>query len=488
MATSRAMRDRLVTFRGIILVASTLGTGTVLAQTAPISADRPWHSAEEREIASDATRLSESRLGIEPDRTYSLAELIDLAESHNPETRVAWERARAQVAGLGVARSELFPTLAAAALSQTSRFEILLGPLFARETTQAFEGSLNLHYLIFDFGGRSGRIDAAAADALASDFAFNDTHRRIVFQVEQTYYRLLNASGQEVAARASLTNAETVQQSAEERLKQGLATLPDVLEARSATALARYELQAVLGAEDIARGDLALAIGDLPNVVIHSQPLDRLSIPDSLEDTIDRAITRAFAERPDLLEQLAEVRSTRAKVKEAHAAFYPNLEFSVSPVVRSLYGQQQAYPWANTTDLNGELAVSLNWTVFDGGARKYRLAQAESNVRRAEAEVSSERDQIANEIWTAYSNVKTAFAQRQSAVAFLEAATQSYAAALESYTYGVRNLLDVTAAQRTLAQARSTDVLARTQVLTSLADLAFRTGDTVQPATRRSGR
>ncbi len=53
-------------------------------------------------------------------------------------------------------------------------------------------------------------------------------------------------------------------------------------------------------------------------------------------------------------------------------------------------------------------------------------------------------------------------------MALLEAASRSYDAALESYNYGLRNLLDVTAAQRTLAQARSTDVLARTQVLTTL--------------------
>jgi outer membrane protein TolC len=294
MAAFFAMRGRQNIFHSIILLASTFSARPLLAQTAPFSPDRPWHSAQEREIASEAARLSESRLGIEPDRTYSLAELIDLAEAHNPETRVAWERARAQVAASGVARSELYPTLAAAALSQTDRFEILLGPIFARETTQSFGGTLDLRYLVFDFGGRSGRIGAAAADVLASNFAFNDTHRRIIFQAEQTYYRLLNASGQEVAARASLTNAETVQQSAEERLKQGLATLPDVLEASSATALARYELQAVLGAEDIARGDLAAALGDLPNVAIHPQPLERLSIPDSVEDTVDQAIQRAF--------------------------------------------------------------------------------------------------------------------------------------------------------------------------------------------------
>ncbi len=58
----------------------------------------------------------------------------------------------------------------------------------------------------------------------------------------------------------------------------------------------------------------------------------------------------------------------------------------------------------------------------------------------------------------------------------MTSATQSYSAALESYNYGVRNLLDVTNAQKVLAQARSTDILARTQVLTALADLAFRNG------------
>jgi outer membrane protein TolC len=62
---------------------------------------------------------------------------------------------------------------------------------------------------------------------------------------------------------------------------------------------------------------------------------------------------------------------------------------------------------------------------------------------------------------------------------------RSYNAALESYNYGVRNLLDVTNAQKVLAQARSTDILARTQVLDALADLAFRTADATQSNSRR---
>src|SRR5260370_33166765 len=126
------------------------------------------------------------------------------------------------------------------------------------------------------------------------------------------------------------------------------------------------------------------------------------------------------------------------------------------------------------------MAFSLNWTVFDGRARKNRLVQAEANVLEAEAQIRVSRDQIANEVWAGYSDLNTALRQREAAAALLEASDRSYDAALESYNYRLRNLLDVTAAQRTLAQARSTDVLARTQVLTTLAALAFRVGDSIQ--------
>jgi outer membrane protein len=456
-----------------------------LAQSAPVSPDHPWHGVGEQRIEADAKNSRESSFSIDPIKSYSLAELIDLAETHNPETQLAWERARAQAAALGVARSELFPTLAAAALSQTSRQETYLGTRFYRQTFQDFQVALDLNYTVFDFGARAGRIDAAKAEVLAANFEFNDTHRRVIYEVEQAYYQILNASGQEDAARASLSNAQGVQQSAEERLNNGLATLPDVLEARSATAQAEYELQTALGAEETAQGDLATALGTSPTATIHTETLKELPIPDSMVDSVDLAINRAFAQRPDLMRLVAEIRSSNAKVKEARAAFYPSLAVNVNPVAQSLYGLQQTLPWGHTAGLTGGLSLSLNWTVFDSGARKNNVVQAEANVRAAEAQANAARDEIANQVWAAYSNLKTAFRQRQAAAALLQAASQSYDSTLESYNYGLRNFLDVTAAQRALAQARSTDVLARTQVLIALADLAFRTGDSIQPAATR---
>ena len=470
---------RTVVRAAIVLILSH-GAGLAIAQRAPVSPDHAWHGLGEAGIEADARNFTEAKLNFDPAKTYSLPELIDLAESHNPETRVGWERARAQAAAWGIARSELYPTVAAAALAGVDREQAYLADRFFRQTIGDLEVVLNLNYTIFDFGARAGRISAAKAEALAANFAFNDTHREVIYRVEQAYYQLLNSAGQEEAARANLSNAQAVQQAAEDRLNNGLATLPDVLEARSATAQAEYELQAVLGVEEIAHGNLATALGTVPQTAIRVQPLQELTIPSTIDDTVNSAMDRALAQRPDLLQRVADVQAAKARVKEARAAYYPSLNFTATPTAQSLYGMQQQIPWGQTAGLAGGMAFSLNWTVFDGRARKNKLAQAEANVHEAKAQIHVSRDQIANEVWAAYSDLNTALRQREAATALLEAAGRSYDAALESYNYGLRNLLDVTAAQRTLAQARSTDVLARTQILTTLAALAFSAGDSIQ--------
>ncbi len=456
----------------------------VFAQSPPASPNRPWHNSDEWEITNYGKRVRQLAFPIEPDKAYSLAELIDLAEAHNPETRVAWENARAQAAALGIARSELYPTLSAVVLSGVDRAEIPLGTQFYRFTIPSDEVSLDLNYTILDFGARRGRIAAESARVLATNFVFNDVHRKLIFQVQEAYYRLLNASAQDTAARASLANAEAVQQAAEDRLRNGLATLPDVLEARSATAQSQYDLQAVLGAEQIARGDLAAALGAPAATMIRVEPLSEVPTPESIGETVKQVIFRALDQRPDLQAQVADIRLGEAQRQEARAAFYPSLNFKANASAQSLYFQQQTLPWGHTADLTGGMALSLNWTVFDGGARRSRLMQAEAEIRRAKSQVNASRDSIEDEVWTAYANLNTAFRQREAATALLNSATESYTASLESYNYGVRNELDVTAAQKLLAQARSADILARTQVLATLADLAFHSGDSIQAKSR----
>lgn len=466
----RSVRNNIV----VLMVAGC--TITSCAQSAPATPERLWH--EKGELGSIA-QVS-SKYTIDSARIYSLAELVDLAEEHNPGTRIAWQNAKARAADLGVARSALYPTVAALAIANTSRVRILVGEDFFRQTSGTFQPNLEVDYLIFDFGGRTGAIDAAKAKLLGANFAFNNTHRAIIFQVTTAYYQLLNEMGQKAAAEANLKNAQTVQEDADDRLANGLATKPDGLEAAAATAQAEYDLQAVVGAEEIARGNLATVLHLPPETQIQIQNIDDLALPPDLMEPEDQAVARAFRQRPDLKERITLLQAARAQIKQARSAYFPTLGFSGDGGSVRQYAQQALLTPAYNGGEVWSASLQLKWTLFDGRRREHQMAEATAETSAAQASIDSLQDEIANEVWAAYSNVKTAQRQRQAAVALLASTDQSYAAALESYQDGVRNLLDVVSAQKALAQARSEDIFTRTQLLTQLANLAFRTGDLIQ--------
>lgn len=166
---SLAPKDRARTAIPLVMLMATV---SALAQSPPPSPDRPWHSSDERQVTNEMNRLRRPIVPIQPGKAYPLAELIDLAEAHNPETRVAWESARAQAAALGIARSELYPTLSAVALAGVDREDVALGARFYRHTDPASQVALDLNYTIFDFGSRRGRISAQSAQLLAANFGF----------------------------------------------------------------------------------------------------------------------------------------------------------------------------------------------------------------------------------------------------------------------------------------------------------------------------
>jgi outer membrane protein len=464
----------------IAVIAICTGSNCVLAQSLPESPDKVWRSNAEQTISRELAAVPPSRVQVDPAKIYTLAELIDLAEQNNPETRIAWQNAKARAADLGIARSTLYPTIAAVALADTARIRILFNSDFIRQTLGSFTPELHVEYLIFDFGERSGAIDAAKANLLAANFSFNDTHRKIIYQVTAAYYTLLNQIGQRGAADATLKNAQTVQEDAEDRLTHGLATKPDVLEAQAATAQAEYDLQAVVGAEEIARGDLATVLGLPPDTKLQVENIDNLPAPPDLIQSVDQAIDRAFQQRPDLQEQVAQLRAAQAGIKQARSPYFPTLAFAGDGGLQRQYGQQEDLTPAYVGGEVWNVGLELRWTIFDGTRREHQLAKATAEKAQALANIDALRDEIANEVWAAYSNVKTAQRQRQAAQALVTSANQSYIAARESYQYGVRNLLDVVSAQKALAQASSEDVYTRTQLLIQLANLAFRTGDLIQ--------
>jgi outer membrane protein TolC len=269
-----------------------------------------------------------------------------------------------------------------------------------------------------------------------------------------------------------------VQQAAEARLQNGLATLPDVLEARSAAAQADYDLQAAVGAAEIAHGDLATSLGISPTTQFQVESIRDIKMPDSIADTVETSIDKALSRRPDLMQRVAGLRAAGAEVGAARRTYLPTLSVDGRAGLGRSYGEQIQLPGVySPTQETWDAQLSLRWTIFDGLARENRLARAHADQEQAAASVDAIRDQVENQVWAAYSTARTALRQQKAAAALLESATESYNAALESYNYGVRSQIDVVSAQRTLAVARTADVTARTQLLTGLAALAYQTGD-----------
>jgi len=71
--------------RAAIVVILSHGASLALAQRTPVSPDHPWHGLAEKSIEADARNLSELRLNFDPEKIYSLPELIDLAEPQHRE-------------------------------------------------------------------------------------------------------------------------------------------------------------------------------------------------------------------------------------------------------------------------------------------------------------------------------------------------------------------------------------------------------------------
>jgi len=449
--------------------------GIVWAQKAPTAPDHPWDSS----VVKQPFKLPPlgATVTMDPAKIYTLPELVDIAEHNNPDTRVAWENAKARAGDLGITKSTLYPTMAAAVLAGSAREGVFFGPYFVRQTVEDYAPLFILDYSIFDLQ-RSQEIAISRNNLLAANFQFNDTHRRIIFQVMSSYYRLLDDKGLQEAAEANLNNARTVRQAAEDRLQNGLATLPDVLEARSAEAQADYDLQAAIGNTEIAHGDLATALGVSPTVQFKVESIHDIKMPDSIVDTVETSIDKALAQRPDLMQRVADLRAANAEVSSAKRAYAPKLSFDGNGGEIRAYGVQNNLPGVYSGTLQTwDAGLTLSWTLFDGLARENRLAKAHADQKQAEASIDATRDQVENQVWAAYSTARTALRQQRAAAALLEAATESYNAALESYNYGLRSQIDVVSAQRTLADARSEDVTARANLLTGLAALAYQTGD-----------
>lgn len=429
---------------------------------------------------------------IDPSHTYSLAELIDIAELNNPQTHIAWERAKQAADRLGIAKSAYYPVLSGlAAFADERIINPFPKPLAPRGYTMAeipaVVPELTLEYLIFDSGKREARVDAATAQKLAAGANFIRANQEVAFRVATAYYKLQTAQERLTAAKETLKTAQTTQDAAETQLNNGRSTRPDVLNARAETAQATFDRESADGDEKIARVALTEAIGaePSPNIVIDGQ--QQTPLPQVLTMSIEALIDRAIADRPDLMAQASEIRAADQEARAAKAEYLPKVVLSANGAQTSIWPTVDYGQLGPASEPTWAVQLGIEWRLFDGGARKNELAIARSKGREARDEMREKQDQATREVWTAYIAFRTAMRKQQAAEALLDSANESYSASLDAYKYGVKNLIDVVTAERQLAQARLSGVAARSELFLQAVDLEFVTGNLLRkqpPATQ----
>jgi outer membrane protein TolC len=478
---------RLLTCTGLSLLASILiSTNTAVANDTAVAPapSMPWVAPD----LSDYTRVLKPAEGspIDPKNRYSLVELIDLAQRLNPETRVAWEVARQAAIGVGLVESEYFPILTLAAIGgyQSEAFpapkNVAPSGFFRADLEQVFP-TLNLHWLLLDFGRRRDSLDAAKERLLSANLGFNRKHQDIIFRVQRAFFELSSIRGKIVVAQSSLDSARAVRESAEDQLRNGLATLPEVSLARQQEAQAAFDLEDVLATERDAQVALAESIGIPPTTPIQITEFSALPPPAALEESVDKVIDQALDRRPDLIAKVAVLRGKEADVRRARAAHFPTL--SLASNFNTLAGRVKVTGgtlfsgWFSAAEPSYGVGLLLQWNLFEGGAIQRRIELAEAERRAAEDEVAADRDRVIREVWKAYTDVRLAIRRLDVAAAMVDASQKSYEATLESYRNGLGTLIDLLAARRELSHARFVELDTKLKLYTASAALAFSTGD-----------
>src|SRR5262245_53485627 len=517
MKRCRGLREFAVKICFIIATQLFATIGIALARDdPPPSPIRPWAPPAlpryEGELRQYEPTESERRYlpAIDPRMTYNLAELIDIAERSNPETRVAWERARQAAAAVGLTASAYYPYVVAAAAGGYDRafipfptlrappqppptngnlpnVEIVGGGTLITESLLA-RAELNAKWLLIDFGERSAIRAGAREKLMMANVGFNGTHQKIVFDVTDHFYQLGTARQKVMVTQIALNASKTVEQAAQARFDTGLATKPELLQAQQQTAQSNFDLQASLGAESDARVALTESIGLLPTVSLKVADLPETSHVNAQgAESVSELMTKALSQRPDLVAKLANVRSKEYEIRKIRAEYYPKVTLDAHFSETDLQVSVAKSDYFGGTRPTFGAFLTMNVPIFDGFARRHKLDIVEADLHQAENELAGARDSAARDVWKAYTGFKTALKKQDAAEKLLTASKSAFDAVLESYKQGLSTYTEVVTAERKFSAALATSHDTQAAIYTTQAALALSVGDLARPSTRTTG-
>ena len=494
-----------------LAVAGLAGCATSSLDLAPSAPDRPWQpqTSAAGDIVpgppradADAARAgytlpnSAGLASIEPasaldaSHPYTLSELIDLAESANPQTRIAWNNARNAALAAGIAKAAYLPQLTASALGGYQASSGSSSTLLGNESTSAdIHGTVSvlaLQWLLFDFGGRRARVDAATHASVAANIAFTAVHQHVIHDVSIAYYAYEAACARARTAQQALDNADGILAAARARLKQGVGTVVEVAQATQNRAQANLVKVQADGAQSDSYLNLVSALGISPLSKPTIAPLPPRMLSPALHQSVDQIVANAIARRPDVQGAYALEQANQAKIRAAEASFMPKVFLSATAAYGTGSTAITAIPsvgdQAATVNLSGgrrsgTVFVGVTLPLYDGGLRSAVLMQARDDADSASAQLTRTKQEAVRQVVVAQNALSTSLASNDAAKALVAAAQTTYDAAFAAYRRGVGSITDALLAQNQLIAAQNAYADSFSAALSAAASLAFATGE-----------
>lgn len=383
--------------------------------------------------------------------------MLDIALSNNPRTKEAWLRARSAEAALGSERSAYLPSVdvnASIAHTNTSH--------------GSFGASVALTYLLFDFGGREARVEQARQTLIAADFLHDQVIQDVILLVEQSYYQYLDAKALLGAQEATLTQRRATLEEAEARHRAGVATIADVLQARTALSQAQLTYDSIEGNLRAIEGALATAMGVVPTTPFSVGELPSEIPADEISGAVDELIAAAQTTRPELAAARAAAERANARIREVRAEGLPTVTASASAGLNVFSAGDNTKPHS--------AVIGLRFPLFTGYRNTFDVRQAQIEAELAREQVRDLSQQISLDVWTSYYALRTAKQRMATSRDLLASAQQSADVARARYREGLGTIVDVLTAEAALEVARAQEVQARTDWFLAVAQLAHDTG------------
>jgi outer membrane protein TolC len=332
--------------------------------------------------------------------------------------------------------------------------------------------SVTASQLLWDFGRTWAAKDVAKSTAEAFKEVLEAQKLDIAQLVKTQYYTLLLSKRLVEVNVTALERAEVNLRSAQGFFQVGTQPKSFVTRAEVDVANGRVNVIRAQNAVSLARVALNTAMGiavnaptEVRDVLAYEQfPMNREAL-----------VAEAIRNRPEYRQVKAQAEAAEASVRQTFRDFFPNLFGSGTYGVTGVTGAP-AFGSRSTsgfTDSGNEWTVglSLNWSIFDGGAKVARYKEAKANLEAAQARVRDTELQVWQSVEQSYLNLGEAEERIGAAHKAVESAEENYQLARGRFDAGVANIIELTDAQLALTQAQSTEAQALSDYRIAIANL-----------------